>query len=158
MVPVAHQQGGRVGFKLGEQLHHRLALSALPDEHLDEGVIHRIGILRHAGVNKLGDFIFQAQPVQVHLHVVRNLPGPQASSGILPFLPLRFFLFSVMAESGAAPVQEAQHRAFQVHAPRFPVQRRRKERPQVLPEAFPVLPAHFFNCGITHAESLPGFS
>ena len=151
MIPVSHQQGGGIGLKFGKQLHHGLGFSTVSDEYFHVGIIDGIGILRHAGINELGQFVFQAQPVQIHLHVVGNLIRIQAGTQVDPLVFFILFLLAVKSQILAAFLNETQRRGFQIHASRFADGLGHK-RSDVLSELLQMFLPHFFNSGITHID------
>ena len=106
MIPVLHEQGGSIGFELGEKLHHALGTAVFANEHFQVSIINGIGIFRHAGIDELAEFIFQAEPVDIHLHIVGNLVRAERSAKVLTGLLFLLFLFSAEAQTHAAFFQK----------------------------------------------------
>ena len=115
MITVFHQQGAGVGFKFRKQFDHFLGLGVPADKKdFKIAVINGVSVFRAAGIDKGFQFPFQTEPVEIHLHVVGNLPffdsDSPTGSGFF------FFLFNIRVEPKAftAVVQKTQRRGFQV--------------------------------------------
>ena len=114
MVPVLQQQRAGVGFALAEKLHHPLRVSVAAEKDFGEAVIDVVGVLRRAGVEEALKLAFEAEPVDVHLHVVGHLVRRNARSAIGARALLLLLDVRIEAQALAPLVDETQHRGFQV--------------------------------------------
>ena len=73
VIPVLHQKRTAVGFIFAEQLYNLFRSSVASEKNFHKTVIDTVRILRCAGIHESLQFPLQAQPVDVHLHIVRNL-------------------------------------------------------------------------------------
>ena len=150
VVPVLHQQRAAVGLVLGEQLHHLLGLSVLAEEDLQKRVVDHIGVLGDAGVDEGLQRFFQAETVDVPLHVVGDLTGLEALAQIDARQVFRFLFLRVEAKRLAAVVQKAERGGFQiVFLPPVGIEGRLRGT-DVVPETRLVLLPHLFQSRISH--------
>ena len=80
----------------------------MPEEHLKVAIIDVVGILGNAGIYELLQFALQTEAVDIHLHVVRDLAGPDAPAAEDAVLLFFFSFVRVEAEILAPCVQKTQ--------------------------------------------------
>ena len=155
MVPVLHQEGGSVGLELGEEFHHVLGMAELAHEHFQVGIIDGIGVFRDAGIDELGQLVFQAEAVDIHLHIIGDLVGADAHAQVPAGILLLLFFFRIKAEADAALFQETQGGGLQVRAGFRSAVEYRLTWTEVNAESRQVFLPHGFNRGIIHTIMPP---
>ena len=153
VIPVFHEKGAPVGFKLGEQFHHFLGFAVMAKKDLQIAVVDVISIFRDSGVDEALESLLQTETVDVHLHVVGNLALLETGSpedAVCCLLPGDSV---IKPEFFAAFVQKTERRGFEVGPQKSPSAQRGLAGADVTPEAFPVYLPHFFQSRICHRSS-----
>ena len=150
VIPVLHQKRACVGFEFREQLDHLARPSVLAHEHLEVAIVYRIRVLGDAGVDEVLQLAFETEPVDVHLHVVRDLVRTDARAEIPPRRRLLAFLLLREPQPFATIVQKAQRGGFQVVSHLTRAVEGRFDRSDVRAEAMTVDVSHLLQCGICH--------
>ncbi len=98
MVPVLHQQTAAIRLILGQQFDHPARFLVIADKHLQIAEIHVECVFFLSAVQKPDQGFFHAEPVYVHLHIIRDLPFLKTCPQIDPFLLLLLLHRRIKAE------------------------------------------------------------
>ena len=91
MIPVFHQKGTAVGFEFRKQFDHFFGFAIMAKKHFQIAVVYIVRIFCHAGIDESLQFPLQTEPVQIHLHIIRDLIRRNAGSGKFVWIHLVFF-------------------------------------------------------------------
>ena len=99
--------------------------------------------------DEIAQFSLEAQAVNIHLHIVRDLSGRGASAGALSTKELRFSLL-VKSQPLTSFVKEPERRRFEVIAVSGGVIQRRLLRSEIFAESLFINFPHCCECCISH--------
>ena len=150
MVPVLHQQGTAVRLILREQFHHLFGFAVTAEEYFQITVVNIVGILCNTGVDEMLQLSFQAQPVDVHLHIVWDLAG--IGPGSLQYTVVLFIFsdFFIKIELFTLVMDKTQSCRFQVVAVPFCSSQIRLDRSGLDLVGVNIFEAHILECCICH--------